>query len=163
MIRMNFRALIMFSGVLLTLSVVSCDPAAKLRKEENAQIQEYLSQNIDLDFVKEPSGLYYFELVAGSGESPVVGDSAYVKYTGKFLDGTIFDSTSSTGLPYGFIVGTSISGFDEGVSMMKPGGKSTFLIPSSLGYGETGTYQIPGFTTLLFDVELVKVVPYTGI
>jgi len=163
MIKMNFRALIMFSGVLLTLSVVSCDPAAKLRKEENAQIQEYLSQNSDLDFVKQPSGLYYLEMIAGSGESPVVGDSAYVKYTGKFLDGTIFDSTVSTGLPYGFIVGTSISGFDEGVSMMKPGGKSTFLIPSGLGYGETGTYQIPGFTTLLFDVELVKVVPYTGI
>ena len=62
-------------------------------------------------------------------------DSAFVKYTGMFLNGTVFDSNVSSGNLYGFIVGQNITGFDEGVTLMKPGGKSTLLIPSKLGYG----------------------------
>ncbi len=111
----------------LAISAVSCDPSTKLRKQENEEIQNYLSQNSNLNFVKQPSGLYYLEVVPGTGTVPVVGDSAYVKYTGKFLDGTIFDSNVSTGTLYGFIVGLNITGFDEGITLMKAGGKSTFL------------------------------------
>ena len=162
MIRKNFGVIVSLLAVVLAISAVSCDPSTKMRKQENEEIQNYLSQNSNLNFVKQPSGLYYLEVVPGTGTAPVVGDSAYVKYTGKFLDGTIFDSNVSTGTLYGFIVGLNITGFDEGITLMKAGGKSSFLIPSNLAYGSTGTYGISGFTPLLFDVELVKVSPYTG-
>jgi FKBP-type peptidyl-prolyl cis-trans isomerase len=162
MIRKNVRLIIQLTAVMMMLSLVSCDPTKKFEKKEKEQIQEYLSQNSTLNFVKKPSGLYYLEVVAGTGISPVRTDSAYVKYTGKYLDGTVFDSNVTTGKLYGFIVGQNITGFDEGVTIMKQGGKATLLIPSILGYGAVGTYGIPGYTPLLFDLELIKVVPYTG-
>jgi FKBP-type peptidyl-prolyl cis-trans isomerase FkpA len=150
------------AAVLLTLSLISCDPTKKYQKQEDEEIQSYLTENSTLDFVKQASGLYYLEVVAGTGISPVRTDSVYINYTGKYLDGTIFDTNSTTGKPFGSIVGKSIVGFDEGLTKMKVGGKSTFLIPSKLGYGSMGTYGISGYTPLLFDVELLKVVPYTG-
>ncbi len=64
---------------------------------------------------------------------------------------------------YKFVVGENISGFDEGITLMAEGGKSTILIPSSLAYGTIGRYPgIPGYTPLLFDLELVKVVQNSG-
>lgn len=151
-----------FTAVILMMSVVSCDPSKKLQKQEDDEIQSYLTENPNLNFVRQASGLYYLEVVAGTGLSPVVSDSVYVNYTGKFLDGTIFDSNSIDGVPYGFIVGESIVGFDEGIRLMKAGGKSTLLIPSNLAYGTSGTNGISGFTPLLFDVQLLKVVKNTG-
>ena len=55
-----------------------------------------------------------------------------------------------------------IAGFDEGITYMKEGGKATFLIPSKLAYGTSGYYTIPGYTPLLYDVQLVKVIPGPG-
>jgi FKBP-type peptidyl-prolyl cis-trans isomerase FkpA len=158
----NFWAINLSVAVLMILALMSCDPTKKLEKQEKEDIQAYLTENDDLVYVKQPSGLYYLEVVAGTGISPVRGDSAFVKYTGKFLDGTIFDSNVSSGKLYGFIVGQNITGFDEGITLMKQGGKSSLLIPSKLGYGGTGTYGIAGFTPLLFEIELIKVVPQTG-
>ena len=91
---------------------------------------------------------------------PVTHDSAYVKYTGKFLDGTVFDSNvgKADTLMFLLMMDGMIAGFDEGVTYMKEGGKATLLIPSNLGLRNTGLlYHIPGYTPLLFDVELVKV------
>ena len=153
------KALLMLLAVALMVLTVSCDPSKKYERQEKDKIDTYLKENSDLDFVKQPSGLYYLEVEAGTGLSPFPGDSAYVNYIGKFLDGTVFDSNVTQGMLYGFIVGQNIVGFDEGVTKMKEGGKSTLLIPSSLGYGTFGTYTIPGYTPLLFDIELVKVVP----
>ena len=150
------------AAVLFILLLTSCDPTKNLQKQEDEQIAAYLSQNTNLSFIKQPSGFYYLEVVAGTGISPVVGDTAYVNYTGKFLDGSIFDTNATAGKPLACIVGRDIVGFDEGLLKMKVGGKSTFLIPSSLGYGSYGSYSIPGYTPLLFDVELVKVASPTG-
>jgi FKBP-type peptidyl-prolyl cis-trans isomerase FkpA len=163
MIRKNFKMHILFSAAILLLLVVSCDPSKQYQKDENNSIQNYLNANSSLKFVLRPSGLYYLEVVAGTGDSPVLSDSAFVKYTGKLLSGTIFDSNVSTGTLYGFIVGQNIVGFDEGVMLMKAGGKSTLLIPSKLGYGSMGSYPvISGYTPLLFDIELVKVVHHSA-
>lgn len=162
MIKTNFRIIIPLVIFILMLSVTSCDPSRKMEKQEKEEIEAYLSKNSSLNFVKQPSGLYYHEVVAGTGISPVRTDSAYVNYTGMFLDGTIFDSNVTSGKLYGFIIGLNITGFDEGITLMKPGGKATILIPSKLAYGSMGTYGISGYTPLLFDIELVKVVPYTG-
>jgi FKBP-type peptidyl-prolyl cis-trans isomerase FkpA len=163
MIIKDFKIHFLFSAAILILLVVSCDPSKKYQKDEDTAIQNYLNANSSLKFVLRPSGLYYLEVVAGTGDSPVLNDSAFVKYTGKLLSGTIFDSNVSTGTLYGFIVGQNIVGFDEGVMLMKAGGKSTLLIPSKLGYGSMGSYPyISGYTPLLFDLELVKVVHHSA-
>jgi FKBP-type peptidyl-prolyl cis-trans isomerase len=157
----NFRAIILSVTVLLVLSLISCDTAKKMEKQEKEEIQAFLTQNDTLLFVKQQSGLYYHEAVTGTGISPVNADSVYIKYTGMFLDGTIFDSTVITGKLLGTLVYRFVPGFSEGLTLMKQGGKSTLLIPSSLAYGATGNYGISGYTPLLFDIELVKVVRYS--
>jgi FKBP-type peptidyl-prolyl cis-trans isomerase FkpA len=161
MIRKNLQTILTLVIITVMLSLTACNPSAKLEKQEKEDIQAFLGST-DSIFVKQQSGLYYNEIVPGTGVSPKIADSAYVKYTGKFLDESIFDSNVTTGKLYGFIIGQNIAGFDEGITLMKPGGKSTLLIPSKLAYGASGTYGIPGYTPLLFDIELVKTVPHTG-
>ncbi len=158
----NKTILLLMTGFMILFA--SCNPSDKYVKEEKRQIQDYLSKNSGLNFVQKPSGLYYLEVVTGTGRSPVISDSAFVRYTGKFLDNTVFSSNVSSGTLLGFIVGQNILGIDEGVSLMKEGGKSTFLIPSALGFGSIGNFSagISGYTPLLYDIELVKVVPYVG-
>lgn len=148
--------LLMVAGMLLSLG--SCNPSSKYEKAEKESIADYLASS-PVEFVKQESGLYYYENTAGTGISPAIHDTAYIIYTGKFLDGTTFDS-NVVGKPlFAFPVGESyaIAGLDEAVMYMRVGGKSTLLIPSSLGYGSQGYYTIAGFTPLLFEVELKKV------
>ncbi|MCK5220950.1 MAG: FKBP-type peptidyl-prolyl cis-trans isomerase [Candidatus Aminicenantes bacterium] len=82
------------------------------------------------------------------------GDTVTVKYTGKLLDGSVFDN----GI-FSFILGRGevIPGFDQGIAFMKEGGKAQLIIPSNLAYGSTGQNTIPPYTTLLFNVEILKV------
>lgn len=159
MIRKASLITVVVLSALIVLTVESCDPAKKYEKQERENIDKYLTDNPTIDFQLKPSGMYYHELVAGTGIMPVKHDTAYVKYTGKFLNGTIFDTnvgkTDTLKVPVD--EGWLIAGFDEGITYMKTGGKATFLIPSSLGYGPSQYYSIPGYSTLLFDVELVKV------
>jgi FKBP-type peptidyl-prolyl cis-trans isomerase len=158
MIKKNIQTalLILISGLLISLS--SCDPGRKFEREEKAKIQDYLSSNSNLNFVLKPSGLYYLDIVVGTGPAPVKYDSAFIKYSGKFLDGVEFDSNVPATKPFGYVIGQNIVGFDEGVLLMKEGGKAKLLIPSALAYGSYGSYPyISGYTPLLFDVELVRV------
>lgn len=160
MIRKNSLISLLLLAVVFTMLLGSCENSAKkYEKEEEAKIQAYLDGNPTLNFVLKPGDLHYLEIKAGTGQIPVLYDSAYVIYTGKFLDGSIFNSNAASGKLYGFIVGFNIVGFDEGVMLMGEGGKSTLLIPSKLAYGSTGDYYgvVPGFTPLLFDLELVRV------
>ena len=141
------------------ISLISCDPSKKYDQEENARIQQYISSNPTLDFVLKPSGLYYMEVQPGYGRLAVVHDTAYVFFSGMFLDGTIF--TSNVGTTDTLIVpvgeGLLVSGLDEGISYMKQGGKAILLCPSKLAYGASGYYPyIQGYTPLLFDIELVR-------
>jgi len=151
-------------AVLCIIISASCDSSKKYEREEAETIQAYLAQNSDLNFVLKSSGLYYYEELTGSGILPAKNDTALVRYTGMLLDGTIFDSNVSNSEPYPVPVlgGTTIAGFDEGKSYMREGGTSWFLIPSNLGYGANGTYWIPGYTPLLFKVELESVIPGPG-
>jgi len=160
MIKKNFQTILLLLAAVLIISLVSCDPSKRYEKQERNDIEDYLSANTDKNFQLQPSGLYYLETLAGTGISPVLNDSAFVRYTGKFLSGNIFDSNVTLATPMGFIVGNTISGFSEGVTLMKAGGKATLLIPSELGYGTQGSYPyISGYTPLLFDIELVRVKP----
>ena len=150
-------------GVLIIMAVSCIDPAEKYRDEENLLIETYLSDNPDLDFVLQSSGLYYLETLAGTGISPATYDSVFVNFTAKRLDGTIFGTNIGSGELYGFIinVGENIPGFDQGIMLMKEAGKATILLPSNLAFGSEGAYyvNIPGYTPVLYDIELVDVKP----
>ncbi|UBF25018.1 FKBP-type peptidyl-prolyl cis-trans isomerase [Kovacikia minuta CCNUW1] len=106
-----------------------------------------------------PSGLKYTDLVEGTGASPQTGQKVTVHYTGTLEDGTKFDSSRDRNQPFEFKIGVGqvIKGWDEGVSTMKVGGRRELIIPPDLGYGARGIGPIPPNSTLLFDVELLKV------
>lgn len=105
-----------------------------------------------------PSGLRYVITQEGTGKTPTVSDNATVHYTGKFLDGKVFDSSVQRGEPATFGLGQVIKGWTEGLQLMKEGGKALFFIPYTLAYGEQGyPGAIPPRADLIFEVELIKV------
>ena len=134
------------------------------KAEEPKMIEDYLSKN---NIKQKPTvnGLYFIEIQKGSGPNPKPGDSVVVNYTGKFLDGNIFDSSEGKG-PFVFPIGQQrvIPGWDQAIPMLKKGGKATLIIPSALAYDSagvqdprTGQYGIQPYTPLIFDVELIEI------
>lgn len=122
-------------------------------------LEEYLKVN-NITVEPQASGLYYVEKQVGRGDMPDTDDEVSVHYTGKLLDGTVFDSSVKRGQPFAFTLGIGevIKGWDEGISLMKEGGKATLIIPSKLGYGTQAVGGvIPANSTLIFDVELLKI------
>ncbi len=112
--------------------------------------------------VTTPSGLTFIELAPGSGDLARPGDVVDVHYRGTLADGTQFDSSHSRGQPIQFILGQGmvIAGWDEGVAMMRKGGKARLIIPPQLAYGSRGAGGvIPPNATLNFEVELVEIRP----
>jgi len=110
--------------------------------------------------MKTESGLEYVEIEAGTGDQAKAGKTVRVHYTGKFLDGKVFDSSVSRGDPLEFQLGAGrvIKGWDEGIALMKVGGKAQLTIPPQLAYGERGAGGvIPPNATLVFDVELISI------
>jgi FKBP-type peptidyl-prolyl cis-trans isomerase FkpA len=119
-------------------------------------IDDYVAKN-GLKTTETPSGLNYLVVKEGTGDKPAAGDIVSVQYAGRLLNGKEFDkSTSPVDFPIG--VGQVIPGWEEGIMNMRKGGKSTFIIPSSIGYGEQGSPgAIPPNSVLVFDVELVNI------
>ena len=110
--------------------------------------------------MKTQSGLDFIEIEAGTGAQAQAGKTVAVHYTGKFQDGKIFDTSTTRGEPIEFQLGVGqvIKGWDEGIAMMRVGGKAQLIIPPDLAYGEKGAGGvIPPNATLVFDVELVSV------
>ncbi len=120
-----------------------------------SELQQYLKDN---RIFVEPTqtGLYYQKIKDGNGEKPQVGSKVKVHYTGKLLDGTLFD-TSDGGEPLSITlgVGNVILGWDEGLQLMSKGEKGVLYIPYYLAYGNTGYGPIPPFATLIFEVEMI--------
>ena len=106
-----------------------------------------------------PSGLKYVTVVEGTGASPKETDVVTVHYTGRLLDGTVFDSSVERGEPTSFPLQMVIKGWTEGLQLMKVGGKTVFYIPSNLAYGEMGTPGGPigPNADLIFEVELLGI------
>lgn len=121
---------------------------------------KFLEENKKKENVKvTASGLQYLVEKEGTGAQPTATDEVTVHYTGKLLDGTVFDSSVSRGEPATFPLNRVIPGWTEGVQLMKEGGKYTFFIPSELAYGPQGVPNaIPPHSTLIFEVELIKVI-----
>jgi FKBP-type peptidyl-prolyl cis-trans isomerase len=118
------------------------------------------SQVDEGDFTTTESGLKYYDLETGTGDSPAAGQTVVVHYTGWLTDGTQFDSSIDRGEPFSFVLGAGnvIPGWDEGVATMKVGGKRQLVIPPDLGYGDQGAGSlIPPGATLIFEVELIEI------
>jgi FKBP-type peptidyl-prolyl cis-trans isomerase FkpA len=136
--------------------------AGKQVETDSRIIQEYLAKN-NITAQKTPSGLYYVTEKEGSGPNPQKGQSVSVKYTGKTLDGQTFDSNIDPQFqhtdPFQFNVGQGmvIPGWDEGIMLMKKGGKMKLFVPSTLAYGPQGNGPIAPNSVLMFDVELLEI------
>lgn len=130
--------------------------AAKVNIEKG---KAYLEENGKREgVVTTKSGLQYEILTEGTGKSPKATDKVRCHYEGRLTDGTVFDSSYKRGEPADFGLNQVIAGWTEGVQLMKEGAKFRFHIPYLLGYGERGAgASIPPYATLVFDVELIKV------
>lgn len=107
------------------------------------------------------SGLQYEFQELGEGPRAKNGDVVHVHYTGRLTDGTKFDSSYDRNKPHSFKLGEGevIKGWDEGIALMNEGDKATLTIPPALGYGGMDLGSIPPNSTLVFEVELVKIEP----
>jgi FKBP-type peptidyl-prolyl cis-trans isomerase FkpA len=150
----------------ITFAVVAKYSAAKQKTEEEGVIKSYLEKN-NLKATPTAEGVYVAVSQEGAGELPKPGDTVYVHYTGKTLDGKVFDSSLDSTLrpgmklePIKFPIGRGfvIKGWDEGLSTLKKGSKATLVIPSGLAYGLQGSPPaIPSNAVLVFEVQLVDI------
>jgi FKBP-type peptidyl-prolyl cis-trans isomerase len=122
--------------------------------------QAFLGNNKKRETVFEtPSGLQYEIFKKGSGKQPKLFDSVLVHYTGKFIDGRDFESTIPSQKPVKVSLLEVMQGWSEGIQLMKEGGQYRFYIPENLAFGEQGRIDIEPYTTLVYDIELLKVYP----
>lgn len=130
--------------------------AGKAAKKEG---EAFLAENAKKEGITvTKSGLQYEVLQEGAGKQPKATDTVRCHYEGRLLDGTIFDSSYKRNEPADFGLQQVIAGWTEGVQLMSEGSKYRFYIPYMLAYGEGGAgAMIPPFATLIFDVELIKV------
>lgn len=120
--------------------------------------EAFLAENKTKPNIKTtPSGLQYEVLTPGTGAKPLATDQVTVNYKGTLLSGLEFDSSYKRGEPITFGLNQVIPGWTEGVQLMQEGAKYRFFIPYNLAYGGRAAGEIPPFSTLIFEVELIKV------
>lgn len=120
--------------------------------------QQFLTDNAKKSGIKTTaSGLQYQILKQGRGKSPKATSKVTVHYEGRLINGNVFDSSIQRGEPTTFPLNMVIKGWTEGLQLMQEGGKMRFFIPASLAYGDREMPNIPAHSTLIFDVELLKV------
>jgi FKBP-type peptidyl-prolyl cis-trans isomerase len=153
----------------LAVIIVSCNPSKKYEEEEKSLIEDYVAEN-NITVSPDADGLYFMEIEPGTGELIRTGDSVGVYYTLMFLSGEELQSNVEENTPYRFRVGSYelIEGWSIGLVKMKLGTKAKLLMPSSIAYGTMGygyydyygNYYtvIPGYTPLLFEIEVVELV-----
>ncbi|CAN5390219.1 hypothetical protein BH09BAC5_BH09BAC5_20110 [soil metagenome] len=129
----------------------------QMQAQEPADIAKYISDN-KITVKPSETGIYYIDKGKGKGDVIKDGQTVTLNYTGKFLDGTIFDSSDKSGQPLTFVVGQHqvIPGMEEGLKQMKNGSKGTMIIPSAQAYRDGGGRMKP-FATLVFDIEITNV------
>lgn len=134
--------------------------AAKQGEVNRKNGEAFLTENAKRDGIKvTESGLQYEVLESGKGDSPKASDNVEAHYTGKLIDGTVFDSSVERGVPASFGVTQVIPGWVEALQLMHEGDKWRLYIPSDLAYGPNGAGGVIGPNmTLIFDVELLRVI-----
>jgi len=146
----------------------SSDIIGKARKRRKIPLAEknleagnnFLAENKTREgVVTLESGLQYEVIKEGNGTSPTADDMVEVHYHGTLISGDVFDSSVERGQPSRFGLKGVIAGWTEGIPLMKEGGKRKFFIPAALAYKEFGKGDIGPNETLVFEVELLKVIP----
>ena len=139
------------------------DKLFQLKNEKaNANLkagEEFLAANkLKPGVVSLPSGLQYEVLHEGTGAKPKASNKVTCHYHGTLIDGTVFDSSVTRGVPATFPLNMVIKGWTEGLQLMSVGSKWRFFIPASLGYGSKQvSAEIGANSTLIFDVELLDI------
>lgn len=125
---------------------------------ENTSLEAVLGQIRDAGGVTE---LLVQDITVGTGDPVAAGDTILVHYVGLLPDGTVFDSSRERGEPFPLVLGEGrvIQGWEQGLVGMQNGGRRLLVIPPSLGYGASGFGPIPPNATLIFEVELLEVIP----
>jgi len=138
----------------LLLFLTGCEKEEDDHMEVDKEtIQQYLIDN-DLEATEHSSGIFYNITKEGVGENPTSTSTITINYKGKLLDGTVFDE--SVDGPRTFALNTLIKGWQHGIPLIKSGGKITLYIPSALGYGSRNSADIPAYSVLIFDIELIQ-------
>ncbi|HAN18164.1 MAG: hypothetical protein A2X13_04340 [Bacteroidetes bacterium GWC2_33_15] len=130
---------------------------------EKVILRQFIEQE-KISMSPTQSGLIHLIIKEGIGENVQLGDTVTIHYEGKFLNGKFFDSTKRRNSPFQFVYGKKwqvITGLEEAIGRMKAGERSIFILPSQIGFGETGssTGIIPPYTSTIFEVELLEVKP----
>lgn len=143
--------ILLASFVFSACSDNGCKPVKP--EAEEPQITAYAAAN-GITAMKHHSGLHYQVVNQGSGPTPTYSSKVYVTYTGKRLDGSVFDQATS---PVGFTLGGLIEGWQIGLQLIQKGGSIRLIVPSSLAYGCLGSGPITPNSILYFDIHLVDV------
>jgi len=144
-----------------TLNQILADRSSKIVDRIKKEGEEFITNFLDCtpEARKTESGMVYYSMKEGNGAQPKLEDTVEVHYHGTLIDGTVFDSSVDRGSTIKFPLGSVIKGWQEGLKVMREGGKATLVIPSDLAYGDAGSGEvIPPGATLKFEVELFKVI-----
>lgn len=164
----NLLTAVIFSVVIFGLFACGDDNSLeKLRQKELETLNGYLQANYP-DIKPTKSGLYYIEKIKGTGDTIAPGDRIQIFYATWLIDSTLIDETNGYTEGYRFEpmeftvgAGTTITGLEEAVTYMQKGAVANLIINSQLAYGQNGNTfgspPVPGFTTLLMQVEVYKV------
>jgi FKBP-type peptidyl-prolyl cis-trans isomerase len=149
------------AAIAIALALTAAYLAAQSTAKKSSTPNTNAPTKVTGDGVKTPSGLIYWDIRVGNGDTAKEGSHVRVHYTGWLTNGKKFDSSVDAGRPFDFTIGNGevIKGWDEGVSGMRIGGKRQLRIPPGLAYGAEGTPggPIPANATLIFDVQLLGV------
>ena len=134
--------------------------AEKAAEENKVKGETFLAENkTKSGVITTESGLQYKVITEGTGEKPNAEDNVTVHYSGKLLDGTVFDSSYERGEPVTFPLSGVISGWTEGLQLMSVGSKYIFWIPAELAYGmQSPSQNMPPNSMLEFEIELFEIV-----
>lgn len=134
-------------------TTATVDPAVQAKIDDD-KIVAYLKANPSITATKDPSGLYYQILAPGTGVNPTTKSTITAAYTGKFLDGSVFQTNPN----FTSVLGAGlIQGWQIGIPFIKPQGRILLLIPSALAYGPAGRDSIPPNTVIIYTIDLFQV------
>jgi peptidylprolyl isomerase len=144
--------------IILGLGLSACGSDDSTGPKDPTELEYAPELGVDLSqMTLTASGLYWQDLVVGTGAEAEATSIVTVHYTGWLHSGLKFDSSYDRGEPAAFPLANLILGWREGIPGMRVGGKRKLVVPSSLGYGPSGQGAIPGNATLVFDIELLGV------
>lgn len=164
--RVNFVlksfVLVLFLGGLVSSCMKSENPSSGNTAETEAALikswkTKMKSENIAYDSTATKIFYVIDKTKVGAGPNVTTGKTVTVKYTGTYIDGTIFDSSDNFIYVHKSSSSRMITGWEEGIELLNKGAKATFLFPSALAYGPYGYYSIPGYTPLFFVIEVVDI------